>query len=82
MSVLKKVAAVGLGTVSLVGGAITLAAKQALQNAGEKAGKSGFTDSHGRTFTKNDYDGLANKCNDDIFKKGIKQAVKLWKDDL
>lgn len=82
MSILKKVAAVGLGTVSLVGGAITLAAKQALNNAGEKAGKGGFTDSHGRTFTKNDYDGLAKKCDDDIFKKGVKKAVELWQDDF
>ena len=81
MSILKKTCAVGLGLASLAGGAIALAAKEALNKAGERAGKDGITDSRGRTFRKSDYDGFAKKCDDDLFKRGVKKAIELWQDE-
>ena len=82
MSILKKLGAVALGTASLAGGAITLIAKETLEKAGNIAGSDGFTGSNGRTYTKDDYNNLAKKCNNDIFKKGLKKAVDLWNDDF
>lgn len=81
MSILKKLGAVGLGTASVAGALVTMAAKEALKKAGNAAGSNGVTDSQGRTYYKKDYDNLSNKCNDDIFKKGLKTAVKLWKEE-
>ena len=81
MSILKKLGAVGLGTASVAGALVTMAAKEAVKNVGNAAGSNGVTDSQGRTYYKKDYDNLSNKCNDDIFKKGLKTAVKLWKEE-
>ena len=82
MSVGKKVGAVALGTVTVAGWLVTNLVKAGFSAAAQKAGNGGYTGSNGRTFTKNDFNSAAKKCErgEDIFAKGFKGAVKLWKD--
>lgn len=83
MSAGKKIGAVALGTVSVAGWLVTNLIKEGFNAAAKKVGSGGYTDSKGRTYTQKDYKGAAEKCNrgEDIFTKGFKGAVKLWKED-
>ncbi|MBQ7208544.1 MAG: hypothetical protein IJS01_12170 [Lentisphaeria bacterium] len=82
MSVGKKVGAVALGTASVAGWLVTNLIKEGFNAAAKKVGNGGYTDSKGRMYTRKDYKEAAEKCNrgEDIFAKGFKGAVKLWKD--
>jgi hypothetical protein len=82
MSAGKKVGAVALGTVSAAGWLVTNLIKAGFNAAADKVGNGGYTASNGRTYTRDDYKGVANKCNkgDDFFAKGFKGAIKLWND--
>lgn len=83
MSVGKKVGAVALGTASVAGWLVTNLIKEGLNAAAEKVGNGSYTDSSGRTCTREDYRNAADKCNGgaDFFSKGFKAAQKLWKED-
>ena len=83
MSVGKKIGAVALGTVSATGWLVTNLIKEGFNAAAKKVGDGGYTGSDGRTYTRKDYKGAADKCNrgEDVFTKGFKAAVKLWRED-
>ena len=83
MSVGKKVGAVVLGTASAAGWLVTNLIKEGLNTAAKKVGDGSYTGSNGKTYTREDYKGAADKCNkgEDIFAKGFKGAIKLWKED-
>jgi len=82
MSAGKKIGAVALGTVSAAGWLVTNLIKEGFKAAANKAGSGGYTGSNGRTYTREDFNGAAKKCDrgEDIFAKGFKGAIKLWKD--
>ena len=82
MSVGKKVGAVALGTASVAGWLVTNLIKAGFNAAADKVGNGSCKGSGGRTYTRDDFKGAADKCNrgEDIFTKGFKRSVELWKE--
>ena len=80
MSVMKKVGAVALGTGAAAGWLATNAIKAALETAAKNVGDGGRVGSDGKIYTRKDYKGAADKYKSDIWGKGFKAAVKLWKE--
>ena len=81
MSLLKKMGAVAVGAGSAAGFVAVSAVKAAFEAAAKKVGNGTYVASNGKEYTGENYTSAAEKCNGDIFIKGFKKAVELWKED-